>query len=94
MNFIEIAGKLVNEECIEFVNFRTDEETGKIYCLYELSSGKVLEEVFTDYKKFKEKMTLTGVFEQEETEKTHLFKKLCIIIEKIINKIKGEKNVK
>lgn len=84
MNFIMIAGKLVNEECIEFVNFRTDEETGKIYCLYELSSGRVLEEVFTDYEKFKEKMTLTGVFKQEETEKTHLFKKLCImIVEKI-----------
>lgn len=84
MNFIMIAGKLVNEECIEFVNFRTDEETGKIYCLYELSSGRVLEEVFTDYEKFKEKMILTGVFEQEETEKTHLFKKLCImIVEKI-----------
>ena len=80
MNFIMIAGKLVNEECIEFVNFRTDEETGKIYCLYELSSGRVLEEVFTDYEKFKEKMTLTGVFKQEETEKTHLFKKLCIMI--------------
>lgn len=84
MNFIMIAGKLVNEECIEFVNFRRDEETGKIYCLYELSSGRVLEEVFTDYEKFKEKMILTGVFEQEETEKTHLFKKLCIMgIEKI-----------
>ena len=89
MNCVMITNKLVNIDCIEFVNFKRDEETGKIYCLYELSSGKVLEEVFTDYEVFNQKMKSIGIFDNEETEKKHILKKLCIMLIENIRKLIG-----
>ena len=90
MRFVAIAGKLANVENIKYINYRTDKNTGKTYCLYVFDKETVLEEVYESCEAFEQALLKYGILEKK-TEEIHHLKKLCIMGIEIIKKIIGEK---
>jgi hypothetical protein len=78
MRFVAIAGKLVNIENINYINHRTDSNTGKVYCLYVFDEKTVLEEVYESCEAFENALLKYGILEKK-TEEIHKLKNLCIM---------------